>query len=79
MERTHGEERVEGKCRNYKGHDLGYRSILGEYPWAVCHTGVGNNSIYCNGCQLCMHKKSLKPLHLKPFCLKPILGVSHII
>ena len=29
----------------------------GEYPCAVCHTGVGNNSIYCNGCKLWVHKK----------------------
>ena len=28
-----------------------------EYPCAVCPTGVGNNSIYCNGCKLCVHKK----------------------
>ena len=30
---------------------------LGEYPCAVCRTGVGNNSIYCNGCKLRVHKK----------------------
>ena len=30
---------------------------LDEYPCAVCHTGVGNNSIYCNGCKLWVHKK----------------------
>ena len=24
---------------------------------AVCHTGVGNNSIYCNRCKLWVHKK----------------------
>ena len=29
----------------------------GEYPCAVCRTGVGNNSIYCNGCKLWVHKK----------------------
>ena len=23
-----------------------------EYPCGVCCTGVGNNSIYCNGCKL---------------------------
>ena len=28
-----------------------------EYPCAVCSTGVGNNSIYCNGCKLWVHKK----------------------
>ena len=26
-------------------------------PCAVCRTGVGNNSIYCNGCKLWVHKK----------------------
>ena len=29
----------------------------GEYPCAVCRTGVGNNSIYCKGCKLWVHKK----------------------
>ena len=29
----------------------------GQYPCAVCRTGVGNNSIYCNGCKLWVHKK----------------------
>ena len=28
-----------------------------EYPCNVCRTGVGNNSIYCNGCKLWVHKK----------------------
>ena len=29
----------------------------GKYPCAVCCTGIGNNSIYCNGCKLWVHKK----------------------
>ena len=29
----------------------------GKYPCTVCRTGVGNNSIYCNGCQLWVDKK----------------------
>ena len=35
------------------------------YPCTVCHTGVGNNSIYCNGCKLWVHKKcsGLQRLH----------------
>ena len=37
------------------GQDLLQSS--GEYPCAVCRTGVGNNSIYCNGCKLWVHKK----------------------
>ena len=28
-----------------------------DYPCAVCRTGVGNNSIHCNGCKLGVHKK----------------------
>ena len=38
-----------------KGLDLLQSS--GEYPCAVCRTGIGNNSIYCNGCKLWVHKK----------------------
>ena len=36
----------------------------------VCHTGVGNNSIYCNGCKLWVHKKcsGLQPLTPNPRC-----------
>ena len=29
----------------------------GKYPCNVCHIGVGNNSIYCNGGKLWVHKK----------------------
>ena len=29
----------------------------GKYPCPVCRTGVGNNSIYCNGCKLWVHNK----------------------
>ena len=29
----------------------------GEFPWAVCRTGVGSNSIFCNGCKHWVHKK----------------------
>ena len=29
----------------------------GEFPCAICHTGVGSNSIFCNGCKLWVHKK----------------------
>ena len=61
MERSHGEEGVEGKCRKDKGYDLWSRPgpafNSGEYPCAVCLTGVGNNSIYCNDCKPGVHKK----------------------
>ena len=29
----------------------------GEFPCAICHTGVGSKSIFCNGCKLWVHKK----------------------
>ena len=29
----------------------------GEFPCAVCCTGVGSNSIFCNGCKHWVHKK----------------------
>ena len=61
MERSHGEEGLEGKCRKDKGMICGTGLDLlqssGEYPCAVCRTVVGNNSIYCNGCKLWVHKK----------------------
>ena len=59
--------------------DLGVKVIIcglgldilqssGKYPYAVCHTGVGNNSIYCNGCKLWVHKKcsGLQRMTLNP-------------
>ena len=39
------------------GTGLDLLQCSGEYPCAVCRTGVGNNSIYCNGCKLWVHKK----------------------
>ena len=40
----------------------------GEFPCAVCRTGVGSNSIFCNGCMHWVHKKcnGLKPLTKDP-------------
>ena len=29
----------------------------GEFPCTVCRTGVGSNSIFCNGCKHWVHKK----------------------
>ena len=29
----------------------------GEFPCAVCRTGVGSKNIFCNGCKYWMHKK----------------------
>ena len=39
------------------GTGLDLLQSSGEYPCPVCRTGVGNNSIHCNGCKLCVHKK----------------------
>ena len=39
------------------GTGLDLLQSSGEYPCAVCRTGVGNNSIYCNGRKLWVHKK----------------------
>ena len=39
------------------GTGLDLLQSSGEYPWAVCRTGVGNNSNHCNGCKLWVHKK----------------------
>ena len=39
------------------GTGLDLLQSSGEYPCAVCRTGVGNNSIYCNGCKHWVDKK----------------------
>ena len=40
----------------------------GEFPCAVCRTGLGSNSIFCNGCKHWVHKKcsGLKRLKKDP-------------
>ena len=35
-----------------------------EFPCAVCRTGVGSNSIFCNGCKHWVHKKCSGPKRL---------------
>ena len=37
------------------GQDLLQSS--GEFPCAVCRTGVGSNGIFCKGCKHWVHKK----------------------
>ena len=37
------------------GLDLPHNS--GEFPCAICRSGVGSNSIFCNGCKHWVHKK----------------------
>ena len=34
------------------------------FPCAVCRTGVGSNSIFCNGCKYCVLKKCSQLKHL---------------
>ena len=61
MQRSHGEEDVEGNSGKTKimicGTGLELLQSSDEYTCAICRTGVGNNSIYCNGCKLWVHKK----------------------
>ena len=39
------------------GTGLGLLQSSGEFPCAICHTGVSSNSIFCNGCKHWVHKK----------------------
>ena len=39
------------------GTGLDLLQSSGEFPCAVCRTGVGSNSIFCNGCKHWEHKK----------------------
>ena len=48
------------------GTGLDLLQSSGEYPCAVCRTGVGNNSISCNGCKLWVHKKCSRLQRLTP-------------
>ena len=38
------------------GTGLDLLQSSGEFPCAVCRTGVGSNSIFCNGCKHWVHK-----------------------
>ena len=61
MEKSNGEERTESKCSKDKDYDLRYGTgPPAEFrlvSCAVCRTGVGSNSIFCNGCKRWVHKK----------------------
>ena len=39
------------------GMGLDLLQSSGEFPWAVCRTGVGSNSIFCKSCKHWVHKK----------------------
>ena len=40
-----------------RGTGLDLLQSSGEFPCAVCRTGAGSNSIFCNGCKHWVHKK----------------------
>ena len=46
------------------GMSLDLLQSSGEFPCVVCQTGVGSNSIFCNGCKHWMHKKCSGLKHL---------------
>ena len=50
------------------GTGLDLLQSSGEFPCAVCRTGVGSNSIFCNGCKHWVHRKcsGLKRLKKDP-------------
>ena len=39
------------------GTSLDLMQSSGKFPCAICRTGVGSNSIFCNGCKYWVHKK----------------------
>ena len=41
----------------FSGNNLNSLKDSGKYPCSTCRKGVGNNSIFCNGCSLWVHKK----------------------
>ena len=47
------------------GTGLDLLQCSGEFPCAVCRTGVGSNSIFCNGCMHWVHKKCIGLKRLK--------------
>ena len=46
------------------GTGLDLLQSSGEFPCAIRHTGVGSNSIFCNGCKHWLHKKCSGLKHL---------------
>ena len=48
---------VQGKKIMIYGMGLDLLQSSGEFPYAICCTGVGSNSIFCNSCKHWVHKK----------------------
>ena len=46
----------------------------GEFPYAVCRTGVGSNSIFCKGCKHWVHKVADHNFGCATFCALPSFG-----
>ena len=46
------------------GTGLDLLQSSGEFPCAICRSGVGSNSIFCNGCKHWVHKKCSGLKHL---------------
>ena len=46
-----------GKTKMICSMGLDLLQSSGEFPCAVCHTGMGSNSIFCKGCKHWVHKK----------------------
>ena len=46
------------------GTEIDLLQSSGEIPCAVCHAGVGSNSIFCIGCNHWVHKKCSRLKHL---------------
>ena len=67
MERSNGEERTvnAGKTKiMICGTGLDLLRSSDEFPCIVCRTGVGSNSIFCNGCKHWVQKKCSGLKHL---------------
>ena len=52
------------RLRVRKDKDTDWTSCRVQFPCAVCHTGVGSNSIYCKDCKHRVHKKCSGLKHL---------------
>ena len=54
------------------GTGLDLLQSSGKFPCAMCHTGVGSNRIFCNGCKHWVHKKcsGLKRLTKDPYYIR---------
>ena len=49
-----------GKTKNMIcGTGLDLLQSLGEFPYAICRSGVGSNGIFCNSCKHLVHKKCI--------------------